>query len=196
MTDFSNFPNTCTREHCDSFRWSGVAQNGKERCRRFRSTNSVKAKYWLSKNTATYTGTMHERLDSRLELSGTIRICSWSTGTTGYATGQSETVRNFTAGQQELTGFTAGQTTYTAGQTGTTRHTAGQQKDAPQQQQPLTAGTGTRPIGAEPETKCYSGLLLQLQLLPQFTRGYNRTGAKPEGQDESLELRGTPPLIV
>ena len=31
-----------------------------------------------------------------------------------------------------------------------------------------------------------------VQLLPRFTRGYNRTGARPVGQDESLELHGMP----
>ena len=113
--------------HYDSLGIRGVAHKGKERCGRYRSTNSLKAKYWLLK-TATYTGTMQE---SRLEQIGTqeqqeqqlqqdtepdSRIHSW---TTGYAAGLQDTQPD-----SRIHGWTTG---YTAGQ---------QDTDTPQQQPP------------------------------------------------------------
>ena len=89
--------------HYDSLGIRGVSHKGKERCGRYRSTISLKDKYWLLK-TSTYTGTMQERQYSRLEQTGT----TGTAGTAGYTAGQQDSwldnrIRGWT------TGYTAGQ---------------------------------------------------------------------------------------
>ena len=141
--------------HCHSLGIRGVAHNGKERCGWYRSTNFLKAKYWLLK-TATYTGTTQEHPDSRLEQTGTLEQ-QVTAGTAGYTTGQQDSWLD-----NRIRGWTTG---YTAGQQDTWLDYRDTQPDSRIQtlrsnSNLAMAGKGARPTGAEPEPRRYSSSLL------------------------------------
>ena len=113
---------------------------------------------------------------------------------------------NYTAGQQDtlldyrIHCWTTG---YTAGQQDTRLdymiHSWTTGMDTLQQQQPLNSRNRCQTYSSRTRAKVLLWFTFTattgtepVQLLPWFTRGYSRTGARPVGHDESLELSGTP----